>query len=125
MKREAWLKSQFFQTLKMMQPRYYVLHHSTRAAPDYSISGDGRTTFWEFKHATPDFESPGDQELMCMRLALASFCRYVIWKEPGPRTLIVRPHYVHDRSLVADARCDGFNHSWLVEEIVKVHRRTH
>jgi len=82
-------------------------------------------TTWEFKHATPDFDSPGLQELTCMRLAASGHCRYVIWQESrhgsGKRTLIVHPDKVHDKSLVHEDACVGFDHRWLVEYIRKAH----
>ena len=127
-KREASLKSNFFAALRKRCPSFYVLRHATRAAPDWSITGAGRTTFWEFKHGTPDFDSPGDQELMCMRLAVAGYSRYVIWSESvrgvGQRTLIVHPRAVHERrekAMIAEAWCVGFDHNFVVDFVLKTH----
>lgn len=80
-KREGELKSLFGEELKRQAPGFLVLQYATNGAPDRSVVGNGRQTNWEAKHATPDFRSPGDQELMCCRLAVQGHCRYVIWLE--------------------------------------------
>jgi hypothetical protein len=127
-KREAELKAAFTQEMKQRLPAYVMLAFATAGAPDRSITGHGRTTHWEFKHATPDFQSDGLQELLCMRLAWMGHCRYVIWQESRngdqQRTLIVHPRKVHERegwNLEAEAWCIGFNHRWLVEQVRKAH----
>lgn len=128
MKREGELKSAFGAELKRRLPAFLVLYYATNGAPDREIVGAGKTTRWEFKHGTPDFYSPGDQELMCQRLAVQSHCRYVIWQETakgvGQRTMIVHPREVANRSgwlFVPEAYCIGFNHRWLVEQIKLAH----
>ena len=131
MKREGELKSAFATELKRQLPLFIILLHSSRAAPDRSITGNGKTTWWEFKHATPDFDSPGDQVLMCMRLAANGFCRYVIWWETSKgtdqKTMIVHPTTVFGlrsgEPLVAEAFCEGFDHKWLTEYIKKIHQQ--
>lgn len=126
-KREGELKSAFGAELRRQQPSFVTLLHVSAGAPDRSITGNGRTTMWEYKHGTPEFESPGLQELMCMRLEANGYCRYVVWQEgttEGPRTLIVKPSQVHHRlgwRLEAEAWCPGFNHHWLVACVAKVH----
>lgn len=125
-KREAELKSKFGVELKRQLPGFLVLRYETNGAPDREIVGLGVTTRWEAKHATPDFRSPGDQELMCMRLAAAAHCRYIFWHERNgiQRTLIVHPRQVHDRdgwSLIPEAWCTGFDMKWLVQQVAKAH----
>lgn len=126
-KREGELKSAFTREFRRQLPHFIVLMNSSRAAPDRSITGGGRTTWWEFKHATPGFDSPGDQELMCMRLAVQGFCRYVIWWESskgiGQRTMIVHPKMVADHSLIPEASCEGFDYKWLTNYIQTIHSR--
>lgn len=128
MKREAELKSAFSQTLRRRLPTFYTLLLASAGAPDRAIIGAGKTSWLEFKHATPSFRSPGLQELTCMRLAIAGYCRYVIWYETakgnGQRTMIVHPKVVHERTswqLTPEAWTMGFDHEWLVEQIRKVH----
>lgn len=126
-KREGELKSQFTEVMRQLFPEYVVLLYASAGAPDRSITAHGRTTTWEFKHGTPDFASPGLQELTCMRLAAAGHCRYVIWEERRgvQRTLICHPRAVHDRigwSIVAERWCVGFDHHWLAREIARAHR---
>lgn len=124
-KREAELKSALFKRLRSL-PFFVVLELSTAGAPDRAISGRGRTTMWEFKHGTPDFDSPGNQELLCMRLAQAAHCRYVVWQSDknGEHTHIVHPLDVHNRvgwKLKAQSSCVGFDMQWLVLQILKAH----
>lgn len=127
MKREGELKSAFTTAIKDV-PGFYMLHFASRAAPDRVIIGGGRSSYWEFKHGTPSFESPGDQELMCMRIASADYCRYVIWQENvqghGQRTLVVHPREVFERkgwSFTPEAWCVGYDHHWLVRYIRSIH----
>lgn len=131
MKREAELKSAFMQTLRSELPQFLVLLSTTAGAPDRAIVGNGFTSYWEMKHATPQFDSPGVQELLCMRLAVQAYCRYVLWWESstsaGQRTMIVHPRVVHERTgwiLQPESSCTGFNHRWLVEQIKRLHRVT-
>lgn len=128
MKREAELKSQFRKTMHRMLPSFYLLEYATNGAPDREIVGNGISTRWEFKHATPTFKSPLDQELTCCRLAAAAHCRYVIWWESGPvqRTMIVHPLHVHKRTdwtLTEESGCAGFDMAWLVDQVRKAHGR--
>lgn len=137
MKTEARLKSAFAKELKRQLPAYLMLHYSTAGAPDCEIVGNGVTSRWEAKHATPDFTSHDNQVLMAMRLAAMAHCRYVVWYETrrgdGKMTMIVHPKQVHEHkgtgssticgiTLIPEAWCDGFNHGWLVEQVRKVHQ---
>lgn len=126
MKREGELKSAFYRELRLQLPHFYMLQYATNSAPDRSIVGAGRQTNWEAKHATPDFESPGDQELMCCRMAVASHCRYIIWQElyGVNQTLIVHPLSIMKRDgwdVKAEVRCEGFNMRWLVDQVKRAH----
>jgi hypothetical protein len=125
-KREAELKARFTKELLRQLPSFYVLEYATTAAPDRTVIGGGVQTNWEFKHGTPHFDSPGNQELMCMRLAQAGHCRYVIWHEwkDTMLTMIVHPRAVHEReswTMPAESFCVGFDMAWLVKEVRKVH----
>ena len=135
-KRESELKSDLMKELHRQCPHFVVQLFASAGSPDRSITGEGRTTHWEFKHGTPDFESPGLQELTCSRIDLQGHCRYVIWQETRliQRTLIVRPRVLLARSqairegaeptwsLQSELSCVGFDHRWLVGEIRKAHR---
>lgn len=128
-KREAELKSEFFAELKRQLPDFLLLAQASAGAPDKALVGAGRTSFLEFKHATPDFLSPGLQELFCCRLAVQGFCRYVIWWEGasglGKRTMVVHPRKVHERTgwlLDPEEVTPGFDHKWLVDYVKQVHR---
>lgn len=127
-KREAELKAMFTRELKRQLPRFIVQLFSSANSPDRSITGNGRTTHWEFKHGTPDFESPGGQTLFCARLAAQGHCRYVIWQEDArggvPRTLIVHPKMVLGRdspNIVAEDFCIDYDMRWLVEQVKRAH----
>jgi len=136
MKREAELKRKVTAMLQRHRPHWITLLQSTAGAPDRVIVGDDTVSCWEFKHATPDFRSPGIQELMCLRLAEHSKCWYVIWAETakgaGLRTMIVSPHKIHAlphresglknaMKLVPEAECEGYDMTWLVERIIVRH----
>ena len=125
-KREAELRSLFTKELKQQLPQFIVLLHYSNAAPDRSITGNGITSFYEFKHGTPDFKSPDDQEIMCSRIAAQGYCRYVIWQDRDntKRTLIVTPAEVKNRkgwTLIPEASCIGFDMEWLVCYIRGIH----
>ena len=127
-KREAELKSKFGEEVKRQLPDFLSLSYSTNGAPDREIIGAGITTRWEFKFATPTFRSPGDQELMCMRLAAAGHCRYVLWRETKgiQKTMIVHPKAVYHRAgweIDAEAWCVGFDMKWLIDYVRKEHRQ--
>lgn len=130
MKREAELKSLFTKEMKRQLPNFFMLHFASAGAPDREIVGNGFTTRWEFKHGTPGFASPGNQELFCMRLAAAGHCRYVIWQESrlglGARTMIVHPKNVYNRgggwNFLPEASCPGFDIRWLVNQVREAHR---
>ncbi len=128
MKIEAQLKQQFTKELKRQLPGAVVLQYATNGAPDREVVYNGISTRWEFKHATPRFESPGIQELTCARLASLGHCRYVIWyqRRDVKRTLIVHPRLVlgqngNIRDVVSEAECSGFDMQWLVNEVRKAH----
>lgn len=128
-KREAALKARLVKALREQFPSLIVLLQATRGAPDRLVIGHGAYSCWEFKHGTPGFASPGDQELMCMRLAQHGHCRYVIWQETAggndKRTLIVHPTQVHNRRgwmLCAESSCKGYDMTWLALQIGSEHR---
>ena len=127
MKTEAKLKAAFIRELLLQCPSYRVLHYSTAGAPDRGIVGNGISTRWEFKHATPGITSKGDQELMCMRLAELGHCKYILWVEAGgvKATIIATPKAIYQwqqgKALRPESWCEGFNHKWLVEQVKKAH----
>lgn len=126
-KREAEFKSDFAKELKRQYPNFYLLLLLTRGAADRLVVGNKRYSLWEFKHATPTFDSPGDQELMCMRLNVAGYCRYVVFWESlagSHRTMIVTPKAVHERKswlLEPEEVTPGFDIPWLVRKVGEVH----
>jgi hypothetical protein len=128
-KREAELKAAVMRELHAQRPEFMILLQGSAGAPDRAIAGNDRITTWEFKHATPEFVSPGLQELFCTRLAKQAHCRYVIWQEDrkgeNKRTLIVKPRDILNRTnyqaLNYEACCSGFDHRWLVRQILEAH----
>lgn len=125
MKREAELKAKLMKELRSLLPGYVHQRHEDRFSsgwPDISVSGNGKTSWWEVKHADPKWASKGIQELTCLRLAVTSFCcRYIFYheREGVKRTLIVHPNNL--RELLPEAWCNGFNQRWLAEYIREVH----
>ena len=124
-KRESELKAALMRELRAQLPGYVHLRHEDRFTsghPDISITGCGRTTWLEAKHATPKFDSDGIQELTMLRLAAAGSAYYVIWHEKNSvkKTMIVHPKHLHD--LMPETFCVGFDHKFIVEYVKKVHQ---
>lgn len=125
-KREAALKSALMQVIKQQLPGFVALRHEdvrTSGIPDLSLDGNGWSSWWEIKHATPHVSSIGIQELTCLRLAAANYCRYIIYYENklgvAKRTLIVHPKHLH--TLLPEAFTEGHNHRFVVEFMKKMH----
>jgi hypothetical protein len=125
MKNESGLKSKLMQQIKKDLPGFVALRHEdvrTSGIPDLSMTGLGRTSWYEFKHSAPTFKSSGIQELTMLRLAAAGVAWYVIWEENKhgiKRTLIVRPKCLTE--LYPEASCSGFDHKFIVGFMKKVH----
>lgn len=124
MKNESSLKSALMRQVKLDLSGFVALRHEdvrTAGIPDLSLTGLGRTSWWEFKHTVNGFDSTGIQELTMLRLAAAGYARYVVWEEKKSikRTLIVHPKHLGD--LVPEAFCVGFDMRWLVEQVKKAH----
>lgn len=135
--REAKLKSALFQRVKEDEPSFLVLQLATAGAPDREVVGNGRVSHWEGKHGTPRFVSHGNQELMCQRLEIQGYCRYILWLEDAygdsKRTLIVQPRYIrhviaqlpHFQDITCEASATGHSHAFVSDFIRKVHRGHH
>jgi len=122
---EANLKSALVTLLRKAFPGYVIFRHEDRhlfGVPDFSVTGNRITSWWEGKHASPQFVSQGIQELTMLRLANQSHARYIIWDENGgaKRTLLVHPKEMNEWQLTKE-NTNGFNHRWVVEQIRKVH----
>lgn len=133
-KQESELRSKFMIVAKAdpVLSKFVLIRHEdvrTGGIADLEVVGNRRTTHWEFKHATPEFESPGLQELMMLRLAGADHARYIVfWQSRhgiGKRTMIVHPREVHNRKnwlLVPEEVTPGFDMKWLCRQIAEAHR---
>lgn len=105
-------------------PRYMAFRHEdvrSVGIPDISVTSHRFTSWWETKHATPDFYTFGLQELNCKRLAQVGFCRYIIWFETPEvcKTLIVHPKHLTD--LTPEAEAVGHDHHFITEFMRSVH----
>lgn len=123
---ESSLKSALMRELRLTLPKFVALRHEdvrTCGIPDLSLTGLGRTTWWEFKHANPRFESQGVQELTMLRLAACGYARYVVWEEDAnggaQRTLIVHPKKM--QSLEPEDACGGFNMKFVARFMQAAH----
>jgi hypothetical protein len=122
---EATLKSALVTLVRKAFPGYVIFRHEDRhlfGVPDLSVTGNGVTSWWEGKHANPNFKSQGIQELTMLRLANHSHARYIIWDENSgsKRTLVVSPQGMSEWQSAKET-VSGFNHRWVVELIRKVH----
>lgn len=132
-KQEAKLKSNLMIMLRQALPKYVLFRHEdkfTSGIPDISITGFAKTSWFEVKHATPDFDSPGIQELTMLRLAAAGFhARYIIFTEDKngdfKKTFIIHPKYIklfsQKDGVAVEASCLDFNNKFLLEYIRGVH----
>lgn len=83
---------------------YVVRKHNDRITsgdPDISITGDGKTTWWEVKWANPKVEWANElQRIKCVKLAAAGYCRLLVFcaKDEGST------HIVHPENCLLDGR---------------------
>lgn len=123
---ESGLKSKLLKQISLRLPGFIALRHEdvrSSGIPDLSLTGFGRTSWWEFKHAAPTLKSKGIQELTMLRLAGAGFARYVVWEENKhgiQRTLVVHPKNLV--SMTPEEWFVGYDHKAIVEYMRKVHR---
>lgn len=131
LKRENELKAKLVERTRIRLPGFVLqLHQQVRGSgtPDLSLDGLARGSWWEVKHATPDFLSPGIQEVTCCRLAAANFCRYIIYFDDGHKkqTRIVHPVAVRDRvgwDYPIETFCVGIDHEFVIDYMEKRHGR--
>jgi hypothetical protein len=131
-KRESSLKLKLVTALKAWCPEFVLLRHEdyiTSGIPDLSVTGNGRTTWWEVKHGTPDFESKGIQELTLKRLARAGYARYIIFKEnsdgSNKRIFIVHPDKIGNWEVAEEGVVGwlGFDYKTLALHIRSEHQQ--
>jgi hypothetical protein len=130
-KRESELRSRFMKVMRSDWPGAIAIRHEdvrTVGIPDLSVTYAGMTSWWEFKHGTPDFSSPGLQAHTCQRLASNGYCRYVIFHEAEdlkPGIFIVHPRYIDNwkNGTVSefDAMTVRFDFDWLMQFMKIVH----
>jgi len=131
-KRETELKLEQLDVLdKLYGDLFFAQQHQDvrkSGQPDVSLSGLHSTTWWEYKHATPRFSSPGIQENTCARLAARSFCRYIIYFETPCifSTWIVHPLEVKDKRGIMNLIhpewiFPGFAHDKVAEYMKRTH----
>lgn len=128
-KREAELKRRLLDRIHDALPRFVVIPHvdAKNGVPDWSVTGNGFTSWLEFKHATPAFASKGIQVLTARRLAAAGHCRYVVfWECAGCKmTYIVHPREVQigrNAAIAFDVpAAEGFDFNFVIDHVRKVH----
>ena len=133
-KQETPITAAFFERFEELHPKseYFVMtHQDVRKSgyPDRSIHGYGHSTFWEFKHATPNFSSPGLQEITCARLAVHTYCRHVLFVETETerRIMIAHPREVFQKHgklkrIAAEVEFDGHDFDKLAAFIHAIHK---
>lgn len=111
-----------------IEDRGVVLKHSDYAlsgVPDITITWNGRTSWWEAKHATPRIQGTGLQHLTARRLAAAGHCWYIVYETHsanGDRTCLVRPEHVGENGYFRpDAFHTGIDHAFILDFIRRVH----
>lgn len=127
MSRESGYKQALMQHLRKNLPGFVLLRHEDRAMagiPDIQVIGHGRSSWWEAKHATPDFENKMIQTVMMRRIIRAGLlARYIIWEEHHDikRTFIVHPSLINKWTARPESFASGINHDLILEAIQKVH----
>ena len=131
-RRETALKLELAKRLKeefsatTYRTSFVVFRHEDRRTygiPDTSVTGLGKTTWWEVKHATPKIDGREIQNLTCRRLARAGYCRYIVFQEldaDNKLTLIVHPD--NTESMIAEAWTSGFDYNFIIDFIKRVHQ---
>lgn len=125
---EAVLKSALNRTFKAeLPPRWVVLRHEGGAVhagiSDFSVTGEGYTTWLEVKFANPALRSRGIQDLTMKRLANAGRALYVVYRlySDGTReTRILTPACL-DEWMTSGVSHPGFNHTFVVRHLVEAH----
>lgn len=93
----------------------------THGIPDIIVSGNGRTSHWEVKHADPDFQSDGIQELTMKRLAHTGVpAHYLIFQTPLKITYIVEPRHLAVWE-TAGAWMPGIDFDYVGDTIARIH----
>jgi len=97
---------------------------STAGIPDVSVTVNGRTSWWEFKHANPRVKGTELQRLTARRLANAGICWYVVYQTlpSGTTTHLVRPSAVGvNGHFQSDHSHAGIDHRFVVNFILERH----
>jgi len=129
-KREGVLKASLKEAIERALPHFVVISHTDIASgiPDWSITGNGITSWLELKHATPEFTSRGIQVVTASRLAAAGHCRYLVFWERSinnKRTCIVHPGSVvfgRNATTKSELFSDGHDNEFVIDYLRKVHR---
>lgn len=125
---ELWRKQR--EVLEAGLPKSFVIRkhadYATSGDPDVSITGNGMTSWWENKHATPKIKWESElQRIKCIKLARAGYCRVIAYQRNGP---IAATHVVHPERVGAN----GFfqpeetapgedNYEFVLEFVRRVH----
>lgn len=122
---EATLKGALVKTLREVLDGFTILRHEDRftsGIPDLSVSGMGRTSWYEVKFANPGFEMKGIQDLTLSRLSENGSAHYIIYAKlpQGHFTYFTKPSEINDWKL--SRRTPGFDHRWLAGQILAVHK---
>lgn len=90
----------FNKSIDLVGYSYFVQQHQDvrkQGIPDLSVSGLGKTTWLELKHATPasgrktpTFSTRENQEDTCRELERTSSCFYVVYYIRDPETILTK-----------------------------------
>jgi hypothetical protein len=97
-----------------------VIKHSegfTSGVPDVSVTWQGKTSWWEFKHGATLKWANGLQQLTCRRLAAAGVCHVVFYSDVNgiKTTQILTP----DETIVASV--ENFDHRFILGFVKVIH----
>jgi hypothetical protein len=133
-KRENELKGAYWQRFDVLTKpgtffRMNVQDVRTSGYADSQLLGNKIASFWEFKHATPNFKTYGLQEITAQMVDLHTYCRYVLFVEFDGHmaTWIVHPDNVRNSAgiltrIEPEYKVSGHDFDWLADFMKKVHR---
>lgn len=125
---EATLKSELAKLARVVLAPWIIFRHEdkfTHGVPDFSITGNRRTSWLEAKFANPKFETKGIQELTMLRLAKNGIAFYPVYSlvDGCKMTYLVHPSEIGKPRTTWSNCVEGFNHLWVLEEVKKEHYR--
>lgn len=122
---EVTVRGTLLAFLRKELKKFVIIRHEdrfTKGIPDLSVTGEGKTSWWEIKLLNPRLISSSVQELTMIKLAEAGIAFYVLFDVKLRETRIVEPRHLRYPEFAALV-APGFNSHAVSRFIYDVHRR--